>query len=440
MKHLSEIVSQSLQPYADAKRIYIAYSGGIDSHVLLHLCATTQLFPEKITAVHIHHGLQDAADGWVRHCAKTAEQLGVNFILQQVDAQPATGESPEEAARNSRYQALADMLDNGDLLLTGQHREDQYETILLQMLRGAGLAGLSGMPEQSPLGKGVLLRPMLNVAKQDIEQYAGKHGLHWVEDSSNQCDDFDRNYLRNQISPLLKARWPSADKTISRAGKHCAEAAEFVEEVAGGLFLSVYSPEQQCLSIPKLLAFDQYRQQLIIRRWFKVLELRMPSTQFIRQLVDNVMKARENADPCLQFGNGAVRRYRNHLYWQKQMHDIDYSARYSWPLGETEFHLPNNGILLMSTTSQPGIDATIWQGAEISISYRQGGERMRLPGRKGSHSLKKLFQEAGVPPWHRPNIPLVFVDGQLAIVGDKWFGSEFYQQVGANNIQLEWCL
>jgi tRNA(Ile)-lysidine synthase len=294
------------------------------------------------------------------------------------------------------------------------------------------------MPQQTQLGKGTLLRPLLAASRQSIEEYAARHQLHWIEDSSNQCDDFDRNYLRNQISPLIQARWPSADKTISRAGKHCADAEKFIQQASEALFLPLYCSEQRSLVISGLLKYDRYRQQLILRRWFQALQLRPPPTKLIQQILATVITARDDANPRLSYQHGAVRRYRGRLYWQNHVPEIDPSVSFPWPADQRNIRLPDNSTLTASLSNQPGVSGDIWRSAEISVAYRQGGERIKLPGRSGSHALKKLFQETGIPPWQRVNIPLIFVDGQLAAVADKWISSEFFRPAGSENIRLQW--
>lgn len=437
MSLIFDVVSKAIKPYVNAKNFYVAYSGGIDSHVLLHLCAKTNLCIDKLTAVHVNHGLQALSDTWVRHCAETARKLQVNFVSKQVNAQVVAGQSPEETARIARYRALVNLLDTGDLLLVAHHREDNYETVLLQMLRGAGLAGLSAMPEQTKLGRGILLRPLLNNAKHSIEDYARKHKLHWIEDASNQQNKFDRNYIRNKITPLLKARWPSADKTIHRVSQHCVAATKFIAQTIEADFLTLYCSEYKSISIAKLLQHNRYLQQLMLRRWFQKLKLRIPSMQNIQLILDEVVLAKANSSPQLHCGKAIVRRYRDSLYCQYQHNAIDYAKQHIWPAGQTEIHLPENGKIVIFVRNGCGIDASLWQRLEVCIRYRQGGERIRLPKRNGSHSLKNLFQEAGVPPWQRPNIPLIFMDNCLIAIPNKWISSEFYRQDG-DNIHLRW--
>jgi len=225
-------ISKQLDLENEQQRFYIAYSGGVDSHVLLHCCASMPQLKDRLTAVYVHHGLQAEAESWAKHCGKTAEDLGVEFLMLRVNAKAAPGESPEEAARNARYAVLKSLIKADDALLLAQHREDQLETVLLQLFRGSGLRGLSGMPERMAFGAGVMLRPLLNTPKQTIGDYARARQLSWIEDPSNQSNDYDRNFLRNAVVPLLKQRWPAIDKTVARSAKHCADAQVLVDEVA----------------------------------------------------------------------------------------------------------------------------------------------------------------------------------------------------------------
>ena len=214
------------------QNIFIAYSGGIDSHVLLHLCASDAQLKAKLTAVYINHGLQAESESWGKHCEQVCNSLDVKFISLTANAQAAPGESPEEAARNARYAVLKPLLGADDVLLLAQHAEDQLETVLLQLFRGSGLKGLSGMPASMAFGQGKLVRPLLEVSKNDIIAYANAHNLKWIEDPSNQHRHFDRNFLRHDIIPLLKQRWPSLAVTVSRAAGHCANAQDLLGAIA----------------------------------------------------------------------------------------------------------------------------------------------------------------------------------------------------------------
>ena len=430
----------------ERQRFYIAYSGGVDSHVLLHCCAATAQLTGKLTAVYVHHGLQAGAESWAGHCEKTAKDLGVEFLTLRVNAKAMPGESPEEAARNARYAALKSLMNVDDVLLLAQHREDQLETVLLQLFRGSGLRGLSGMPECVAFGAGVMLRPLLNTPKQAISDYAQAHQLSWVEDPSNQSNDYDRNFLRNAVVPLLKQRWPALDKTVARSAKHCANAQVLVDEVADELFDSVFNPADKTLCVSRLLEHHSHQQQLIIRHWFRHTGLKMPAHAKVGRILSEVVAATGHRDPILLGQGYSIRRYRDKLYCLTNLPGTDLhlpggrqagkpginttvqEAPQSrvWPVGQEESIKITNGRVLFYRQSSKGILREQWQAANVEVRFRQGGEKICLPGREGHHSLKNLFQEAGIPPWERDVMPLIYLNGKLAAVGDKWVSAAFY--------------
>lgn len=409
------------------ENIYIGYSGGVDSHVLLHLCASAPEWQNKITAVHIHHNLQSQADSWAGHCATQAQHLGVKFCLLSVNATAQHGESPEEAARNARYGALKKLISHeGDILLIAQHQEDQLETVLLQLFRGTGLHGLAGMAACYHFAQGAILRPLLHSSKQAIIDYAHAQQLQWIEDPSNQSSQYDRNFLRLEVLPLLKKRWPSLDKTVSRSANHCLEAQRIISAVADELFEPIFNSNDNSLSICQLKTHKYTRQQLVIRHWFANLGLKMPSQAFVEQLLNEVILAKPSSTPLLIGQSHCIRRYRDRLYCLPQSNatPIGYLL---WDKQFTTLRL-NATYQLSCQLSYEGIAYKYWQNSVISIRERTGGERIRLPKRKNLHSLKKLFQEAGIPPWQREYIPLIYFDDELAAVGDKWISAQFYEQ------------
>jgi tRNA(Ile)-lysidine synthase len=414
-----------------ANQVFVAFSGGVDSHVLLHLCASSEVLKNKLSAVYVHHGLQKQADHWAEHCGMIARQLSVSFSLLLVDAKQRPGESPEETARNVRYQALQSLLGENDVLLLGQHREDQLETVLLQLFRGAGLAGLAAMPEKISLGQGHLLRPLLDISQHEIKTYAEKHGLNWIEDPSNLKNDFDRNYLRNKIIPLIKERWPAVDKTVFRSARHSAQAQQFISLQTEGLFSSVYNSQDRTLSIAELMKLGDYEQTLVIRMWLYKTGQKAPSEQLVRKVMQAFMLSRQDGNPQLQWQGYTLRGYQDKLYCLPDVPAIDRKEAFIWPHQQTVLHLPNNGCLKIVPGSS-GINLEQWENStHRGVRYRQGGESIYLPGRKGRHQLKKLFQEATIPPWRRENVPLLFLDDKLTIVGNYWVSAEFYAEQGA---------
>lgn len=315
-------IVSTFSDFLAANRIFIGYSGGVDSHVLLHVCAAFPELKTKITAVYIHHGLQKEADDWAIHCQKIALDLEVSFLEIRVDANANARESPEEAARNARYKAFKNLISENDVLLMAQHREDQLETVLLQLFRGSGLKGLAGMPEKMPFGAGQLCRPFLNVSKTEITAYALENQLIWIEDPSNQSLIYDRNFLRHEIIPKLKQRWQSLDKTVARTATHCAEAETVISKIAQSKFEMVFNAENETLNIPKLLNFSEIEQRLILRQWFEFLSLKMPSQDFLKRILNEVIGAKSDRHPILHKKGVTVSRKGKNLVIHSLRHDI----------------------------------------------------------------------------------------------------------------------
>lgn len=438
MKLTPQFIKAQLAPYHSAHKIFIGYSGGVDSHVLLHLLACIPELKQKLIAVYVHHGLQVSADSWALHCQQVTSNLSVNFTVLKVNAQALPRQSPEEAARNVRYQAFKNLLSNHDVLLFAQHRDDQLETVLLQMFRGAGLKGLSGMSQKTAFAPGALLRPLLNINQQTIKYYAQQHDLQWIEDPSNQETQFERNYLRHKIIPLLKKRWPSLDKTVARVAMHCADAQSVLSVSANKKMHLLYDTQKQSLSIPGLLTHDYLNQQWILREWLHYLGVRMPSKKVLTTIMQDILLARPEANPVVAHDGYKIQRYRQDLYLMAIQKKPDLAQVFTWITDSASLVLTHNGVL-WAKEADKGIAKQRWQQANIQVKYRQGGEKIALPKRNGRHSLKKLYQEAGIAYWKRDVIPLIYINGVLAVIGNDWVSADFYTQ-GRTCISVAWEL
>jgi tRNA(Ile)-lysidine synthase len=436
-------LAATLARHAEAGRYWIAYSGGMDSHVLLHLGA--ELKRRQIgfdfSAVHVHHGLLTDAEAWSAHCAEVCRALDLPFTLLRVDATPERGQSREEAARNARYRAIESLMAPGDVLLTAQHQEDQAETMLLQLLRGAGLDGLAGMPQRAAFGGGWLLRPLLEFARASLHAYAVTHGLRWIEDPSNRDIAYDRSFLRQQVFPVLGRRWPAASSALSRSAGHCAEALALQNRLGRDLFLAVRSPARNTLRISQLKLLDEAGQRLVLREWLRSSGYRMPSARVLQRVLVEAIPARPDRMPRVAWREGEIRRYRDELHLRRPAVPFDASAVIAWN-GETPLELPShNGILRAVEERGAGIVPEIWRRGRISVRYRRGGEKCRLPGRAGSRLLKKLLQEtAAVPPWLRQRIPLIYIDDRLAAAANLWVFEPFAGPPEASNVRISWHL
>ncbi|MCP5197789.1 MAG: tRNA lysidine(34) synthetase TilS [Gammaproteobacteria bacterium] len=401
-----------MQP--DADHLIVGYSGGLDSQVLLHGLATgRQRWPERrLEAIYIDHGLQAASVAWGEHCARICQALDVPFRIMRIDARPASGESPEAAARQARYAVFAAALGPNSALLTAHHRDDQAETLLLQLLRGAGPHGLAAMPAVSRLGEGRLLRPFLDRDRAELLAYAREHGLHWIEDASNTDIDFDRNYLRHRVLPLLRDRWPAANRTLARSARLCAETAAWLDEQAAADLVDVATDRPDCLSISGLGRLSEQRQRHVLRHWLRQLQLPIPDARQLRHLLQDTLTAAADRNPWVRWPGGEGRRYRDALYALSPLPLHDARQTYVWPSnadGWPPLDLAGVGQLRMQATIGTGLRAAGLSGGSLIVGFRQGGERFRPAGRAHGQELKKLLQEAGIPPWERDRLPLIYL-------------------------------
>jgi len=418
----------------------VAFSGGLDSAVLLDLMQEVRpLSAIDLRAVHIHHGLLPEADAWSRHCAAVADEYGIALDILRVDARPKPGESPEAAARTARYLALEALLNPGEILVTAQHLDDQAETLLLQLLRGAGLAGLAAMPNAAPFGPGILHRPLLRFSRREILAYARDRGLRWIEDPSNRDERYDRNFIRRRIMPRLADRWPAVAANLSRSAGHCAEAVELLDKHADAMTAAATAADDSCsLDLDAVQRLQPDEQRLLLRRWIRNRGLRAPPAKLLERVRREIVETAGGHSPTIAWADGEVRRYRHRLYLVLPAADFDASWTAIWN-GETPLMLAGNGSLDAALERGPGIDPDKWRSGRITVRYRRDGDRIEPAGRKGHRELKKLFQEAGLPPWLRNRQPIVCIDGRIAAIGgSRWLASEFAGPPAQANVVVRW--
>ena len=433
-------LSQSIQldlPQ-DTNRFVIAYSGGMDSHVLLHAVTHWQRSQENtsLLAVHIDHGLQSKSGEWSAHCARACAELGVEFLSIRVNAMAGSGESPEAAARNARYEALAEVVKEGDCLLTAHHQDDQAETLLLQLLRGGGPRGLAGMPYCNRFSNGQHCRPLLKVTRADLEQYARDHDLKWIQDESNFDTGFDRNFLRHEVMPVLKQRWPAMSQTLARVASHSAEASHLLDVLAG-IDLDFVESDGK-LVVSRLLLLDDDRKRNVVRFWLRRKAMPLPDTSHLERILEDVLLAGEDRNPCVAWFGAEIRRYRDHIHAMTPLVVPDNNFSTEWDMG-SPLVLPGGlGTLMAVKTSGQGLKDELCRRLGIRVGFRKGGERIHPVGRNHTHDVKKLFQEQGVPPWERDSLPFIFMGNDLAQVPGLWIHQDFIASGDENGIVIEW--
>lgn len=413
-----ESLSDLLAEFAPGTRFAVALSGGLDSTVLLHACRTVfqQHEPGALRAIHIHHGLSPYADMWEAHCQAACAALGIELQVERVQIRQDEGASLESLARHERYAAFESLLDAGDVLLMAHHLDDQAETFLLRSLRGAGPRGLAAIPPRRALGKGLLLRPLLGSTRASLLDWALQQGLRWVEDESNANLRHDRNYCRHAVLPLLEERWPSYRESWLRSAQLAQEADELNEALAQIDFDQVKTGSLTVLDTERLQSLSIARQRNVLRFWLHRAGAPDPGWNVLTYIVNEILPAAPDAQPELRWREEGlsvvVRRHKGCLYLQKLMQSISTSSRIAWHPHDM-LHLPSNGCVYALALEGQGL--RIPDGAQISLRYRQGGEVCRLAGRR-SRPLKKILQDADVPPWLRERIPLVHIGEELVCI------------------------
>jgi tRNA(Ile)-lysidine synthase len=354
----------------------------------------------NVRVIHVHHGLQKEADDWVIHCQKTCDDLKLPLKIVHLNLKINKGESVEEMARKGRYEAFKLALEPGEVLLTAQHQDDQAETLLLQLFRGAGVAGLASMPLVSDFGAGLLVRPLLAESRETLEAYSKQHQLDYIDDPSNQDLSFDRNFLRQQIFPQLKERWAGLDKAISRAARIQAETKALLAEFTEQDLAKIQSNKDNTLSIGALLKLSKPRQKLLIRRWIVKSSFSVPSEKKLSHIFSDLINARDDAQPLVEWQGVQIRRFKDKLYIMSPLSAHDSAQHIFWD-GQQPLAIASLGLTLA-----PEILQEI--GHPVTVRFRQGGEKIFIAGRSVNISLKNLFQEAEIPPWQRSRLPLIY--------------------------------
>ncbi|EDP46981.1 tRNA(Ile)-lysidine synthase (tRNA(Ile)-lysidinesynthetase) (tRNA(Ile)-2-lysyl-cytidine synthase) [Rickettsiella grylli] len=427
-----------LKQYPVSACFWIAYSGGLDSHVLLY--ALSQLLPtERLRAIHINHGLHIHSDKWAKICRHACEKLTIDCEIVTLDIRPKTGESLEASLREARYHAIEKKIPAGNFLLTAHHRNDQAETFLLQLFRGAGLKGLISMPFCRPLTNNVyLMRPLLNFTRQELYAYAQTHHLTWIEDDSNKNQRFSRNFIRHQVLPRIQQRWPQAHKTIARSAANLAEAHALLDEIAEQDWNNIQGPEWHSIMISRWMTLSAKRQINVLRYGLKR-HGSLPSQKQLKQ-IDILLKRRVNTTFQVSWGNVQLRRYRDYLYFFNSLENKNrfiFKKFIPWCLNQTLI-LPTFDQLVTKQAKGIGLNAALLTDKYVEVTFRQGGERFYPNHGQNSRSLKKLFQEWGVPPWQRNRIPLIYYQKELIAVVDYAINPRFSAHQNELGIVIEW--
>lgn len=408
---LGELLFGGSLGIAPSDRLVVAFSGGLDSTVLVHaLAALRAVTPIDLHAIHVHHALQPEADQWADHCRQFCQRLGLSCEVLHVSVVGQAAYGTEGAARLARYHALTTRLGERDVLLTGHHADDQAETVLLQLMRGTGLAGLAGMRHSTALGPHRLVRPLLGCTRSELALYAQHHDLAWIEDPSNQDLKYARNFVRQSVLPRLRARWVRAPILIARTAAHVAASLELLEEVAREDLERALAGSG--LALPVLRRWSTARLRNALRYWLRTDAGCLADARQLDRLVNLVRSV--SGSGRLSWAGVDLRAYHGVLY---RVVPAPVFAPLTWDL-KAPLEVPALGVRVVPQR-MPGAGIACHRVTAAEVRLRTGGERCRLlDGHR--HSLKKLLQDRGIPPWERSRVPLFYIDGVLAQVGDLW--------------------
>ncbi|MBN1239047.1 MAG: tRNA lysidine(34) synthetase TilS [Gammaproteobacteria bacterium] len=429
----------------DGRRFAVAFSGGLDSTVLLAAMVRLAAGPDggapPLRALHVDHALHPDSAAWERHCRAVAAELGVRFDSVRVTVDRAAPAGLEAAAREARYAAFAGRLDDGEILLTAHHADDQLETLLLRLLRGTGVRGLRGILPFAPLGRGAVARPLLDFDRAEIRAEGERSKLDWLEDPSNRDVDLDRNYLRECVVPLLRRRWSAAARSGVRLAAAMADAEEILEAAACADLAGVIAPDRVPLEI--LRGLDRARRRNALRRALRESGLSMPTARQLEQLDAATEVGRPDAQTRVAWPGGEARVYRDTLYLLRPMPDAGAAGAGGTVSDAAPWSGPEGCVALAPVDGRGPDDAAVlpaeWAREGLEVRFRIGGERFRPAGDAHSRTLKAWFQQQGIVPWMRERIPLLYRAGRLVAVADLVVDDEAYRAAAdAPRCRVEW--
>lgn len=427
--------------------IAVAYSGGLDSSVLLNLAQRyAAQHAVSLFAFHIHHGISPNADCWLSHCENECRRLGLPFDFLRITLLQREERGMEEAARLARYTALGDLCRKHGvaLLLTAHHLDDQAETVLLQLLRGSGVAGLAGMEAvnraEALLGSRDLMmaRPLLNASREELESYAHEIGVAYVEDESNVDTRYARNALRHEVMPALSAFFPGAAERIARTAQHAQSAQRLLNELAAQDLAQCM--EGECLNLVRLGMLDDDRIDNVLRYWFASRGVRMPATAWLVELREQLFHAKGDAQICVTHADCHVRRHRDRIYLVPRRDDellVPAPVTFRWN-GEAAIAFPAFSGVLHFDVAEEGVAESWLQEQELTLRPRSGGERLKPAFNRPTRSLKHHYQELGIPAWERERLPVLMRQNALLFAAGIGMNYKNFSTSSQIRIRCRW--
>ncbi len=433
-ENLNELITNEIASLGVTK-FTIALSGGVDSMVLLDLLSKAKRSSDVIKAIHINHNLHESSKEWVDFVKDACKKYKLPLIVESINPKQE-GFGLEAEAREQRYKKFKEIILDNECLLTAHHLDDQIETTLFRIFRGTGLDGLRSIRKKAKFGKGLLFRPLINIPREAIEQYAKLNDIKWIEDPSNNNIYFDRNYLRNNIVPSIKKRWPNAQKTITRLSSLAENNQKLLHELA----------KEDIGEIEKFNVLDigilSNKSSLRINNIFRFMILKnkmgIPSLKVLENGIETLINAKSDS-PIITWDGFSIRRYKNTLYFFNPdlKQDEIRPLKMKWFIDETINLGGNRGSIQARFIKGQGI-ALNKCPKSLEIKYRKGGEQIKPSGHKITKSLKNLFQENNVLPWVRDQIPLFYLDEELISVGDLWFNQDYKAKEQEDGFLISW--
>ena len=397
----------------DYDEFLIAYSGGVDSTALLHLSGKiAKKLNKKILAVHVNHNLNKESKNWEIHCKNFCNDTGIPLTIINLNIVLNKGDSIEERAREDRYKIIYNLMTRRTVMMTAHHRDDQAETFIIQLLRGAGAKGLSSMPELKKIKKGYHIRPFLKLSKRDLNNIIKNNNLSYIKDNSNDDTKFSRNFIRKSIFPVIEKKWPSYSETISRSAFNLSESVKLNEELAK-IDIKKYLLEEDNRISVSIKELESYRFNNVIRFWIKKNNYRMPSSEQIFSISNNILKAGKDKVPFFECSEYEIRRYNDYIEIMDPLTKHDPSEVYVWEF-KKNLVISSLSINLSWKNLEDKLGFEVNQNVEVK--FRKRGENIQIGSSK--KSLRDYMRENKIPPWKRERTLLIYIDKELKVVWD----------------------
>ena len=438
----AERLLQILKTFPAVTSYKVGFSGGADSTALLHaLNEIQEQLGVPVLAIHVNHGIHSDADQWQQQCEQFCDRYDIDLTCLGIELEHSSGKGLEAEARHLRYESMSALLGSGDCLLTAHHADDQAETLLLNLMRGSGVDGLTAMPESRPLGRGVLQRPLLRFKNSALRDYLHSNHIDWSEDPSNQHLNHDRNFVRHKVIPLLEQRWPKVNQRILLTQEAMTDARHLLEKLADD-YLSAHQTHPFVLKVTPACRESAELFKLVIRRWIRQSGAAAISAYKLRSLSDQVQNAGSDNKIAINWDGWVLRWYKGQLWLQKDRQILSCPS-VIWPQECNTVSLGSDlGQLELGPIdppkTDPGQQQRVFPEGELSISGRTDVDKAVI-SQGGMHkSLKNIFQSCDIPPWLRNSIPLCSLDGKLVVMGDWYFDEQFAVRLSEYGYRLSW--